>query len=84
MRYLPNIVTGEMRNTFDYWHLARKFSALPVLNGNFVSIGPDLSSLKRIYAVQNVPGIIGNFGIKVTAVRPLPYMPIPSAIGGVA
>jgi hypothetical protein len=84
MRYLPNIVTGEMRNTFDYWHLARKFSSLPVLNGNFVSIGPDLAQLKRIYAVQNVPGIIGNFGIKVTAVRPLPYMPIPSHIGGVA
>lgn len=83
MRYLPNRVTSEMRNTFDYWHLGRKFSSLPLLNSDFVSIKPDLPELKRIYAVQNVPGIIGSFGIRITAVRPIPYMAVPSSIGGV-
>lgn len=81
MRYLPNRVSSEMRETFDYWHLGRKFSALPELNEDFVSIGPDLVELKRIYAVQNVPGIIGSFGIRMKSIRPLPYIAVPSAIG---
>lgn len=95
MRYQPNIITGEMRDVFDYWHLARILdpndlrnpgggsgSAVP-LNGEFLSIEHDLEKLKRIYAVQNVPGIIGSFGIKAHAVRPIPYMAIPSSIGGI-
>ena len=82
MRFMPNKVTSEMRNTFDYWHLGRKFAALPTLNNDFVSIEADLAELKRIYAVQNVPGIIGSFGLRVHAVRPLPYLAVPSGIGG--
>lgn len=82
MRFMANKVTSEMRNTFDYWHLGRKFAALPVLNNDFVSIEADLAELKRIYAVQNVPGIIGSFGLRVHAVRPIPYLAVPSGIGG--
>jgi len=81
MRYISNKVTSEMRDTFEYWHLGRKFSALPQLDSNFVSIEADLPELKRIYAVQNVPGIIGSFGIRLNSVRPLPYIATPSAIG---
>lgn len=84
MRYVPNKVTSEMRETFDYWHLGRKFSALPQLDGDFISIEPDLPELKRIYAVSNVPGIIGSFGIRLNSVRPIPYLAAPSAIGGKA
>lgn len=84
MRYIPNRVSSEMRETFDYWHLARKFSALPELNADFLSIEPDLAELKRIYAVSNVPGIIGSFGIRLNSVRPVPYLAVPSAIGGKA
>lgn len=84
MRYIPNRVSSEMRETFDYWHLARKFSALPELNADFLSIEPDLAELKRIYAVSNVPGIIGSFGIRLNSVRPIPYLAVPSAIGGKA
>jgi len=83
MRYLPNRVTSEMRDTFDYWHLGRKFSALPELNGEFISLGPDLPELKRIYAVQNVPGILGSFGLRINAIRPLPFMAIPGGTGGI-
>jgi len=82
MRYIPNRVSSEMRETFDYWHLARKFTTLPELNEDFLSIEPDLPELKRIYAVANVPGIIGSFGIRLTSVRPIPYLAVPSAIGG--
>lgn len=82
MRYIPNRVSNEMRDTFDYWHLARKFSSLPLLNSDFVSIEDDLPELKRVFAVQNVPGIIGNFGIKLTSHRPIPYLAVPSGIGG--
>jgi len=84
MRYIPNRVSSEMRETFDYWHLARKFSALPELNADFLSIENDLAELKRIYAVSNVPGIIGSFGIRLNSVRPIPYLAVPSAIGGKA
>lgn len=84
MRYVPNRVSSEMRETFDYWHLARKFSALPDLNADFLSIENDLAELKRIYAVSNVPGIIGSFGIKLNSIRPIPYLAVPSAIGGKA
>lgn len=84
MRYIPNRVSSEMRETFDYWHLARKFSSLPELNADFISIENDLAELKRIYAVSNVPGIIGSFGIRLNSVRPIPYLAVPSAIGGKA
>lgn len=84
MRYIPNRVSSEMRETFDYWHLARKFSALPELNADFLSIENDLAELKRIYAVSNVPGIIGSFGIRLNSIRPIPYLAVPSAIGGKA
>lgn len=82
MRYIPNRVSSEMRDLFDYWHLGRKFSALPVLNTDFVNMSGDIAELKRIYAVPSVPGIIGSFGLRINAVRPLPYMAVPSGIGG--
>lgn len=81
MRYISNKVTNEMRDTFDYWHLARKFSALPELNSDFVSIENDLTELKRIYAVTTVPGIIGSFGIRLKSIRPLPFIASPSSLG---
>lgn len=78
MRYIPNFVSGEMRDTFDYWHLSRKFTATPSLSSDFLKCEPS----KRIFAVQNVPGIIGNFGIGLKSFRPLPYIAVPSQIGG--
>ena len=34
MRYKPNMISGQLRTTYDYWHLAREFStaAPPTLN----------------------------------------------------
>lgn len=41
-------VHGEFRNILDYWHMARIFSAPPVLNASFVKSNPT----KRVYAEQ--------------------------------
>lgn len=73
MRYKPNLVVGEMRTVFDYWHLAREFAGAPLLNDSFVKCNPD----KRIFAVQNVPGFIVQFGNIIKALRPLPMVAEP-------
>jgi hypothetical protein len=45
----PNFVSGEFRNTLDYWHLARSLSD-PVLNSSFVECNPS----KRIFNEQTM------------------------------
>lgn len=35
-RYHPGYVTGEMRSSMSYWHMARMFDSAPALNGNFI------------------------------------------------
>lgn len=76
MRYKPDLVCGEMRSTFDYWHLGRQFGSLPVLDATFITCDPD----KRIFAVENVPGLIVSFGNLITAIRPLPVFPTPGKL----
>ena len=36
MRTKRNMVCGQMRSTFDYWHLGRIFSTAPALNSTFL------------------------------------------------
>lgn len=73
-RYKPSMVTNEMRDTFDYWHLGRKFTTQPLLNSSFIS---SADTTKRIFAVQDVPGILADVGIRCEAIRPMPYRAIP-------
>lgn len=84
MRYQPSIVSSEMRGILDYWHLSRKFTALPGLNNSFVNMaGSDnVDNFKRIFAVSNVPGILATFGITAHVVRPIPFMAVPAQLGG--
>lgn len=49
-RSVPSTVCGEMRDTLDYWHLARSFDNAPVLNRSFVYGSPS----KRIFAEQTM------------------------------
>jgi hypothetical protein len=44
----PSTVSAEFRDTLDHWHLARKFTATPVLNESFIQCNPS----KRIFAEQ--------------------------------
>lgn len=47
-RSARSYVAGEFVDTLNYWHLARDFSSLPTLNGDFVKCVPS----KRIHNVQ--------------------------------
>nr|QJB20219.1 MAG: major capsid protein [Microvirus sp.] len=80
MRYKPNMVVGEMRDTFDYWHLGRIFDPAhpPALNADFIECKP--ADLKRIFAVQNVPGLIVQFANLIKAYRPIMIQAEPGLI----
>lgn len=76
LRVKDNMVCSEMRDTFDYWHLGRQFSAAPELNQDFVECVPD----KRIFAVPAEAGFIVNYGNVVKGVRPIPAIGEPGLI----
>lgn len=76
LRIKRNMVVADMRDTFDYWHLGRQFSAAPELNETFVKCIPR----KDIFAVQDEPGLIVNFGNIIRAVRPMPIQSEPGLI----
>lgn len=48
-RNTPSTVSGQFRDTLDFWHLARKFETPPLLNQSFIDCVPT----KRIHAVQS-------------------------------
>lgn len=72
MRMNQNMVCGSMRDLLDYWHCGRQFDTPPSLNSDFITCDANRDDLKRIFAVQNVPGLICNFANIITAIRPLP------------
>jgi len=76
MRVKQNLFCGEMRSTYDYWHLGRQFTSIPDLNSSFVTCTPR----KDIYAVPTEPGLIVSFGNRIKAVRPMPIMAEPGLI----
>lgn len=47
-REQPSLITGEFRDTLNYWHLGRDFEDSPVLNQSFVECNPS----KRIFNEQ--------------------------------
>ena len=76
LRTKDNMICSEMRDTFDYWHIGRKFSSAPVLNESFIQCVPR----KDIFAVPSVPGLIVWFGNIIKAVRPLPIQSNPGLL----
>lgn len=50
-RYNPNEVHGEFRNSLRFWHLGRKFSALPHLNRSFIEY--DNKNVDNVLAVSS-------------------------------
>ena len=82
LRYMPSFNCADMRDTFSYWHLGRIFSSAPSLNAGFLTTNPAYSGgiRKDIFAVQNEPGLIVNFGNVIKAVRPLPVYGTPGFI----
>ena len=76
MRVKDNIVCSEMRDVFNYWHMGRIFSSTPQLNSTFVECIPT----KRVFAAQDVPGLLVSFGNLIKAFRPLPFSAEPGFI----
>ena len=86
MRYMPSFNCADMRDTFSYWHLGRKFSADPSLHAGFLTTNSAYSGgiRKDIFAVKNEPGLIVQFGNVVEAIRPMPVYGTPGFIDHVS
>lgn len=76
MRQKNNIICGDMRDTFDYWHISRQFSSVPSLNETFLTCTPR----KDYLADSNEDALIVRFANLITAYRPLPLIPEPGLI----
>jgi hypothetical protein len=76
-KYASSRVAGDMRDTLEFWHLARKFNTLPGLNESFVTVQPD--ETKRIFAVTstNADDVVAQFIFNVDALRPMPLFGVP-------
>lgn len=80
MRQNRNLVAGSLRSTLSYWHMGRIFDTAPSLNSDFITCNAANDHLNRIYAVQNVPGLVCNFANIITAIRPIPKYGEPGLI----
>jgi hypothetical protein len=79
-KYKSDSVHGSFRSDFDTWHLGRKFSSPPNLNSDFVKCHYGNEGFSRIFNVTdtaNDPLWIQVYN-KVDAIRPMPYMAIPT------
>lgn len=74
-KYMPSRVAGDFRDTLDFWHLGRIFSAAPSLNETFVQCEPDT----RIFAVETSgeQRLYAHVLHKIKAVRPMPKFGTP-------
>lgn len=74
-KYRPSTTHGEFRTTLKYWHMAREFSATPVLNTDFVTSSPT----HDIFAVEDatIDKLYIQIYNKVKAIRPMPYFATP-------
>lgn len=75
LRFARSRVAGEMHDTFDYWHLARQFSAAPSLNSAFLSYSGTIR--KDILAAPTEPALMVSVGNHVICDRPVPAVPVP-------
>lgn len=79
MRARRSVITGNMRGTFDYWHLCRQFASAPTLNSTFISMSAT-DPRKDIFASASDRGFIINYGNQIRAVRPLPIEATPGRL----
>lgn len=77
-RYKPSVITGQFRSNFaqplDMWHLAQKFTALPLLNSTFIQ---DTPPIDRVVAVPTEPDILFDGYFKYICARPMPMYSVP-------
>lgn len=83
-RYSPSQITGLFRSTaagtLDPWHLAQRFTALPVLGDTFIQETPPLSRVLAVGAGANGAQIIFDAVFENVAARPMPLYSVPGMI----
>uniref|UniRef100_A0AAU8B2I2 Major capsid protein n=1 Tax=Dulem virus 155 TaxID=3145632 RepID=A0AAU8B2I2_9VIRU len=83
-RYKPNIVTGEMRSSYDQsldvWHLADDYSKLPSLSAEWIR--EDKSTIDRVLAVSSTLSnqFFADIYVSNKCTRPMPMYSIPGLI----
>ena len=80
LRYMPSYVCGNMRDTYDYWHMGRKFANAPELNADFIATDGMDNTFMRCFAVTDKKPMIWTVGNVVNASRPLPYLAEPGLV----
>lgn len=78
LRSKNNMVTGAVRDQFNYWTLDRKFASRPHLNQDFIEI--DENDFNKIFAVQDEDPFIVSWSNIIDAYRPIPAMGVPGLI----
>lgn len=70
LRTIPNGVSGDFRDTLNYWTMTRIFDINnpPQLNAQFVEADPT----KRIFAVQNAKTCLIDIGFDIQCLRKVP------------
>lgn len=80
LRYMPSYVCGNMRDTYDYWHMGRKFANAPELNADFIATDGMDNTFMRCFAVTDKKPMIWTVGNVVNSSRPLPYLAEPGLV----
>lgn len=82
-KYQPSRVSGEFRQTLNFWHLGRIFDNPPKLNKQFIECNPDDANqhvgelLHRVFAVEDGDHFWLQIFNNCTAKRILPYYGTP-------
>ena len=83
-RYAPSMVTGLFRSTsagtLDAWHLAQKFTSLPVLGDTFIQENPPLSRILAVGSGANGAQFIFDSFFDMKVARPMPLYSVPGLI----
>jgi len=83
-RYSPSQITGLFRSTasgtLDAWHLAQRFTSLPVLGSTFIQDIPPLSRVLAVGAAANGAQLIFDAVFENMAARPMPLYSVPGMI----
>lgn len=84
LRYFPSLITGLFRSTaastIDPWHLAQKFTALPVLDGTFIREFPPVDRIVAVGSAANGKQFIFDAVFSIKSARPLPMYSVPGLI----
>lgn len=75
---IPDLVSGEMRTTLDFWHMGLQFATLPILNAEFIEARA--SKFDRVFAVNDtdVDNVYATWVNNIYVYRALPRFGIPS------